>query len=121
MNKSAETSDADLRWIEDSFHDLVSKVDILVNRSMALVFRFPSKLDETLQQAFAPEQEEDTEFKAVDSGFLQGVEVGLKAVLESFVDFTSSVVEELESAITQAFVDLHGVIEEAETEQGVCF
>lgn len=120
VNKSAEMPDLDLRRIEDSFNDLVSKVDLLVNRSMALVFRFHSRLDETLQQAFAPEPQEDKEIKALDSDILQGVGVGLKEVFESFVDFTSSVVEEFESVITQAFDDLHGVVKEAETEQGRC-
>lgn len=118
MNKSAEMVDLDLRRIEDSFNDLVSKVDILVNRSMALVFRFHSKLDETLQQVFAPKPQEDKEIEAPDSDFMQGIGVGLKEVLESFVDFTSSVMEEFESVITQAFDDLRGVIEEEETEQG---
>ncbi|XP_053089543.1 clusterin-like protein 1 [Pangasianodon hypophthalmus] len=117
VNKSAEMPDLDLRKIEDSFNNLVSKVDILVNRSIALVFRFHSKLDETLQQTFTPEPQVDTEIKALDSDFLHGVGVGLKEVLESFVDFTSSVMEEFESVITQVFDDLHGVIEEAETEQ----
>ncbi|KAF4089623.1 hypothetical protein AMELA_G00069420 [Ameiurus melas] len=117
VNKSAEMVDLDLRRIEDSFNDLVSKVDILVNRSMAIVFRFHSKLDETLQQVFAPKPQEDKEIEALDSDFLQGVGVGLKEVLESFVDFTSSVMEEFESVITQAFDDLRGVIEEEETEQ----
>lgn len=110
----------DLKRIEDSFNNLVFKVDMLVNRSMALVFRFHSKLDETLQQAFAPELQEEKEIQALDTDVLQGVGVGLKEVLESFVDFTSSVVEEFESVITQAFADLHGVIEETETEQGRC-
>lgn len=109
-----------LRRTEDSFKDVVSKVDILVNRSMALVFRFHSKLDEALQQAFAPEPQEDKELKALDSDLLQDVGVGLKEVLESFVDFTSSVVEEFESVLMQDFDELHGVIEEAETEQGRC-
>ncbi|KAK3566802.1 hypothetical protein QTP86_004501 [Hemibagrus guttatus] len=117
MNKSAEMPDLDLKRIKDSFNDLVSKVDTLVNRSMALVFRFHSKMDETLQQAFAPEPQEDKKIKALDSDFLQGVGVGLKEVLVSFVDFTSSVLDEFESVITQAFDDLHGVMEEAETEQ----
>lgn len=120
MNKSAEIPNLNLKRIEDSFNDVVSKVDILVNRSMALVFRFQSKLDEALQQAFAPEPQEDKEIKALDSDLLQGVGVGLKEVLESFVDFTSSVVKEFESVLMQAFDDLHGAIEEAETEQGRC-
>lgn len=112
--------DLDLRRIEDSFNELVSKVDMLVNRSMALVFIFHSRLDETLQQAYAPEPQEDSDIKALDTDFLQGIGVGLKEVLASFVDFTSSVVEEFESVIMQAFDDLHGVVVEAETEQGIC-
>lgn len=118
MNKSAETPDLDLKSIEDSFNNLVSKVDNLVNRSMGLVFRFHSKLDETLQQAFAPEPKEDKGIPALDSDLLQGAGIGLQEVLESLVDFTISVVEEFESVITQAFDDLHGVLEEAEMEQG---
>ncbi|KAG7329977.1 hypothetical protein KOW79_006199 [Hemibagrus wyckioides] len=117
MNKSEEMPDLDLKRIEDTFNDLVSRVDTLVTRSMALVFRFHSKMDETLQQAFTPEPQEDKKIKTLDSDFLQGVGVGLKEVLESFVDFTSSVLDEFESVITQAFDDLHGVMEEAETEQ----
>ncbi|XP_046706810.1 clusterin-like protein 1 [Silurus meridionalis] len=117
VNKSTEIPDTDLRRLEESFNDLVSRVDMLVNRSIALVFRFHSKLNETLQQAFAPEPHKDTKIKALDSDFLQGVGVGLQEVLDSFVDFTSSMMEEFESMITQAFDDLHGVIEEAETEQ----
>ncbi|XP_053360258.1 clusterin-like protein 1 [Clarias gariepinus] len=117
VNKSAETPDLDLKSIEDSFNNLVSKVDNLVNRSMGLVFRFHSKLDETLQQAFAPEPKEDKGIPALDSDLLQGAGIGLQEVLESFVDFTISVVEEFESVITQAFDDAHGVLEEAEMEQ----
>ncbi|KAF5898995.1 clusterin-like protein 1, partial [Clarias magur] len=117
VNKVAETPDLDLKSIEDSFNNLVSKVDKLVNRSMGLVFRFHTKLDETLQQAFASEPKEDKEIPVVDSDLLQGAGVGLQEVLESFVDFTISVLEGFESVITQAFDDLHGVLEEAETEQ----
>lgn len=120
MNTSAEMPDLDMKKIEESFNNLVSKVDTLVTRSMALVFRFHSKLDETLQQAFAPEPQEDKEIKAMDLDFLQGVGVGLKEVLESFVDFSSSLMEGFESVISQAFDDLHGVIEDTETEQGRC-
>lgn len=112
--------DLDLKRIEDSFNDLVSKVDMLVNRSMALVFIFHSRLDEALQQTYAPEPQEDSDIKALDTDFLQGIGVGLKEVLASFVDFTSGIVEEFESVITQAFDDLHGVVVEAETEQGIC-
>ncbi|XP_060730129.1 clusterin-like protein 1 isoform X2 [Tachysurus vachellii] len=117
INKSTEMPDLQLKRIEDSFNDLVSKVDTLVTRSTALVFRFHSKMDETLQQAFTPELQEDKEMKALDSDFLHGLGVGLKDMLESFVDFTSSVLEEFETVITQAFDDLHGVMEEAEKEQ----
>lgn len=120
VNKAVEMPDLDLKRIEDLFNGLVSKVDILVNHSMALVFRFHSKLDETLQQAFAPEPPEDKEIRALGTDFLGGVEVGFKEVLESFVDFTSSVVEEFVSVITRAFDNLHGVIEETEAEQGRC-
>lgn len=120
LKKSAEIPDLDLRRIEDSFNDLVSTVDLLVNRSTALVLTLHSKLDETLQQAFAPEPQEDKEIKAVDSGVLQGLGAGLREVFESFVDLTSSVVEEFESVITQAFGDRRGVVKEAETQQGRC-
>lgn len=112
--------DLQLMRIEDSFNDLVSKVDTLVTRSTTLVFKFHSKMDETLQQTFTPELQEDKEMKALDPDFFQGLGVGLKDVLESFVDFTSSVLEEFETVIKQAFDDLHGVMEEAEKEQGRC-
>ncbi|XP_062849149.1 LOW QUALITY PROTEIN: clusterin-like protein 1 [Trichomycterus rosablanca] len=114
-NESTEMSELELLRIEDSFSNLVSKVSILVNHSTALVSRFHSELDDTLRQAFAPTPQEDKESKALNSAFLQ--EVGLEEVLDSFIDFTKSVVQEFGAVIMQVFDDLHGVTEKAEQKQ----
>lgn len=57
----------------------------------------------------------DSYYPARDSGFLQGV--GLEEVMDSFLDFGKSVVEEFEAVVTQVFDGLHEAVEE-ETKKG---
>uniref|UniRef100_A0A8C5GHU3 Clusterin n=1 Tax=Gouania willdenowi TaxID=441366 RepID=A0A8C5GHU3_GOUWI len=118
VNQGPDSSDTDVTKIEDSFNSLVSKVGMLVNRSITLVSMMRGRLDKALQSAFlndtagTPTQEPtaDPYDPGRDSGFLQGV--GLDEVLESFYDFGRSVVEEFGAVVTQVFDDVHKVAEE---------
>ncbi|XP_068593781.1 clusterin-like protein 1 [Cebidichthys violaceus] len=110
-------TDTEVDRIEDSFNRLTGKVGLLVSRSVALVSRMRSRLDEVLQRAFLNDSVVLTEEAAADlydagrdSGFLQGV--GLEEVLDSFFDFGKSVVEEFGAVVTQAFDDIHVAVEE---------
>ncbi|XP_026229782.1 clusterin-like protein 1 [Anabas testudineus] len=122
VNQEPENTDTEVSRIEDSFNHLMSKVGTLVNRSVALVSRMRNRLDKALQGAFLnntdllmEETTPDPYYPARDSGFLQGV--GLEEVMDSFLDFGKSVVEEFEAVVTQVFDGLHEAVEE-ETKKG---
>lgn len=117
VNQGPDDTDAQVVRIEDSFNRLISKVGVLVNRSVALVSRMSSRLDKALQQAFLNDTDPLTEVTTSDpydpsrdSAFLQGV--GLEEVLDSFFDFGKSVVEEFGAVVTQVFDELHEAVEE---------
>uniref|UniRef100_A0A673L716 Clusterin n=1 Tax=Sinocyclocheilus rhinocerous TaxID=307959 RepID=A0A673L716_9TELE len=126
LNQSAENPDLEVVRIEDSFSNLLTKVGTLVNRSVVLVSHFHHELDQALLRAFSPELQEDKESelvlkpanKALDSAFLEGVE--LEDVLESFFDFGRSVLEEFGAVVTQAFSDIHDAMEKTEEEKEIC-
>lgn len=115
MNQDPE--DTEVVRIEDSFNRLISQVGVLVDRSVALVSRMSSRLDKALQSAFLnntdvrmEEPTPDPYYPGRDSGFLQGV--GLEEVMDSFLDFGKSVVEEFGAVVTQVFDDLHEAVDE---------
>lgn len=115
MNQGPDNTE--VSRIEDSFNHLMSKVGKLVNNSISLVSRMSSRLDEALHRAFlndtdtlVEEATSDPYYPSRDSGYLQGV--GLEEVLESFLDFSKSVVEEFGAVVTQVFDDLHKAVEE---------
>ncbi|KAM9350138.1 clusterin-like protein 1 [Symphorus nematophorus] len=118
VNQGPDDTDTEVIRIEDSFNRLITKVGTLVERSVALVSRMSSKLDQVLQKAFlndtanilTEETPTDPYNPSRDSGFLQGV--GLEEVLDSFFDFGKSVVEEFGAVVTQVFDDIHEVVEE---------
>eukprot|EP00064_Thunnus_orientalis_P008711 superscaffoldBa00001057_g8734 len=117
VNQDPDNTDTEVVRIEDSFNRLISKVGMLVNRSVALVSRMNDRLDKVLQRAFLNDTDDLTEettsdpyYPARDSGFLQGV--GLEEVLDSFFDFGKSVVDEFGAVVTQVFDDLHEAVEE---------
>lgn len=117
VNQGPDNSDTEVVRIEDSFNHLISKVGMLVNRSVVLVSRMSNRLDRVLQRAFlnntdalTEETTSDPYYPARDSGFLQGV--GLEEVLDSFFDFGKSVVDEFGAVVTQVFDDLHEAVEE---------
>ncbi|KAK9538679.1 hypothetical protein VZT92_003836 [Zoarces viviparus] len=118
VNQGPDDSDTEVDRIEDSFNRLTGRVGLLVSRSVALVSRMRSRLDEVLQRAFLNDSDVLTEEADAaelsdagrDSGFLQGV--GLEEVLDSFFDFGKSVVEEFGAVVTQAFDDIHVAVEE---------
>ncbi|XP_028284175.1 clusterin-like protein 1 [Parambassis ranga] len=117
VNQGPDNTDTEVSRIEDSFNHLMSKVGKMVNNSIGLVSRMSSRLDKTLQRAFlndsdtlVEEATSDPYYPSRDSGYLQGV--GLEEVLESFLDFSKSVVEEFGAVVTQVFDDLHKAVEE---------
>ncbi|XP_075953396.1 clusterin-like protein 1 [Anarhichas minor] len=118
VNQGPDDTDTEVDRIEDSFNRLTGRVGLLVSRSVALVSRMRSRLDEVLQRAFLNDSDVLTEEADAtdlsdagrDSGFLQGA--GLEEVLDSFFDFGKSVVEEFGAVVTQAFDDIHVAVEE---------
>lgn len=117
VNQDPENTDTEIVRIEDSFNRLISKVGMMVNRSVALVSGMSNRLDKALQRAFLnntdiliEETTSDPNYPGRDSGFLQGV--GLEEVMDSFLDFGKSVVEEFGAVVTQVFDDLHEAVEE---------
>ncbi|XP_026168528.1 clusterin-like protein 1 [Mastacembelus armatus] len=126
VNQGPENTDAEVVRIEDSFNRLISKVGMLVNRSVAIVSRMSSRLDKVLQRSFLntsdvlmEETTSDPYYPARDSGFLKGV--GLEDVLDSFFDFGRSVVEEFGAVVTQVFDDLNDAVEEAKKKERESF
>lgn len=122
VNQDPENTDTEVARIENSFNHLINTVGMLVDRSVALVSRMSNRFDKALQRAFLnntdllmEETTTDTYYPARDSGFLQGV--GLEEVMDSFLDFGKSVVEEFGAVVTQVFDDLHEAVEE-ETKKG---
>ncbi|KAK2895842.1 clusterin-like protein 1 [Channa argus] len=123
VNQDSEDTDREVVRIEDSFNQLLSKVGKLVDSSSALVSRMRSRVDRALQRAFlkdtdVPMEEttSDPYYPGRDSGFLQGV--GLEEVLDSFLDFGKSVVEEFGAVVTQVLDGLHeAVVEESKKER----
>ncbi|XP_035026602.1 clusterin-like protein 1 [Hippoglossus stenolepis] len=122
VNQGPENADTDVDNIEDSFNRLITKVDVVVNHSVALVTRMSSRLDRVLRKTFlnnsnvlTEESTTDPYYPGRDSGFLQGV--GLEEVLDSFYDFGKSVVEEFGAVVTQVFDDLHGAVEKEKRER----
>ncbi|XP_034039086.1 clusterin-like protein 1 [Thalassophryne amazonica] len=118
VNQGHEESDTDITQIESSFNRLVNMVDTLVNRSAAVVSRMRGKLDAVLQTAFLNRttalMEKDTSdpfYPSRDSGFLQGL--GLDELLDSFYDFSRSVMEEFGAAVTRMFDRQKEVVNEA--------
>ncbi|TKS79621.1 Clusterin-like protein 1 [Collichthys lucidus] len=119
VNQGPDDSDTEVARIEDSFNRLISRVGMLVGRSVTLVSRMRTRLDKVLQTAFlndtdiADEDEESTAdpyHPSRDSGFLQGV--GLEEVMDSFFDFGKSVVDEFGAMVSSVFEDIHGAVEE---------
>ncbi|XP_061834759.1 clusterin-like protein 1 isoform X2 [Nerophis lumbriciformis] len=113
VNQDPEDPDLEVVRIQDSFTRLSRKVGMLVNNSVALASRMSDKLDRALQKALlsgalvpTTVTTADPDDTARDSAFLQGV--GLEEVLDSFLDFGRSVVEEFGAVVTQVFDDLHG-------------
>lgn len=122
VNQDPDNTDTEVARIENSFNHLISTVGMLVDRSFALVSGMRNRLDKALQRAFLnntdllmEETTPDPYYPARDSGFLQGV--GLEEVMDSFLDFGKSVVEEFGAVVTQVFDDLHEAVEE-ETKKG---
>lgn len=118
MNQESTNMDTNIARIEDSFNQLVRRIGMLVDRSVALVSKMSSRLDKGLLTAFLnntdiqmEESTSDPYYPGRDSGFLQGV--GLEEVMDSFLDFGKSVVEEFGAVVTQVFDDLHEVVEKA--------
>ncbi|KAM3842263.1 clusterin-like protein 1 [Diretmus argenteus] len=116
VNQSPE-ADMEVVRMEDTFNRLMSKVGALVDRSILLVSKMRSRLDNVLQRAFLDKTDSleeqptsDPFYPARDSGFLQGV--GLEEVMDSFFDFGKSVVEEFGAVVTQVFDDLHVAVED---------
>ncbi|XP_061777049.1 clusterin-like protein 1 [Nerophis ophidion] len=128
-----EDPDLEVVRIQDSFSRLSRKVGVLVNNSVALASRMSDKLDRALQKALlsgslvstttsttttstiTTAHPDDT---ARDSAFLQGV--GLEEVLDSFLDFGRSVVEEFGAVVTGVFDDLHGTqVEDKNIEKSI--
>lgn len=125
-----ETSDVEVVRIEDSFSRLATKVGTLFSRSVTLVSRIHDRLDAALQRAFAPPtpgKEEELRPTAIpdllsparDSAFLRGV--GLEEVLDSFLDFGRSVVEEFGAVVTQVFDDGNEAEEEEKKRERALF
>ncbi|KAK2822600.1 hypothetical protein Q5P01_022665 [Channa striata] len=123
VNQDSEDTDTEVVRINDSFNRLISKVGRLVDSSSTLVSRMRSRLDKALQKAFLKDADvlmeattSDPYYPGRDSGFLQGV--GLEEVLDSFLDFGKSVVEEFGAVVTQVFDGLHeAVVEETKKER----
>lgn len=118
MNQESTNMDTNIARIEDSFNQLVRRIGMLVDRSVTLVSKMSSRLDKGLLTAFLnntdiqmEESTSDPYYPGRDSGFLQGV--GLEEVMDSFLDFGKSVVEEFGAVVTQVFDDLHEVVEKA--------
>lgn len=117
VNQGPDDSDTEVARIEDSFNRLISKVGMLVGRSVTLVSRMRTRLDKVLQTAFLndtdtadEESTADPYHPSRDSGFLQGV--GLEEVMDSFFDFGKSVVDEFGAVVSSVFDDIHGAVEE---------
>ncbi|XP_010738264.3 clusterin-like protein 1 [Larimichthys crocea] len=117
VNQGPDESDTEVARIEDSFNRLISKVGMLVGRSVTLVSRMRTRLDKVLQTAFLndtdtvdEESTADPYHPSRDSGFLQGV--GLEEVMDSFFDFGKSVVDEFGAVVSSVFDDIHGAVEE---------
>lgn len=116
VNQHSNTN-SDVVQLEDSFKRLMTKVDNLVDHSVALVSRMRTKLDTVLQRAFlndsaalTEETTSDPYSPSRDSGFLQGV--GLEEVLDSFFDFGKSVLDEFGAVVTQVFDNISEAVKE---------
>ncbi|MBN3315669.1 CLUL1 protein, partial [Atractosteus spatula] len=124
FKQSPETFDTEVAQIENSFHQLLSEVNSLYEKSVMLVTKMQKQFDQALQAAFTSDlRSKELEEKPLspsqqtpDSGFFEGL--GLEDVLESFFDFGRNVFEEFSSVITQAFGDLQeSVTEETNKEK----
>ncbi|XP_035287423.1 clusterin-like protein 1 [Anguilla anguilla] len=117
VNGSAEDLDVEVLQVEDSFGRLLRRVGSLYDRSVALATSMHQEFAQVFRAVFSPETSggsvehlAQARGEPDSSDFFQGV--GLDEVLETFFNFSRSVLQEFSSAVTQVFDDIHQTFQE---------
>ncbi|XP_036375415.1 clusterin-like protein 1 [Megalops cyprinoides] len=121
MSQSPDSPDRQVQQVEDSFNELLHKVNDVYTKSVVLVVKMQQEFDQAFREIFAPETKADggrprpSSAEDTDSSFFQGI--GLDDVLDSFFDFGKTVFQEFSSVVTQVFDDIHESIKESKVEK----